>query len=203
LEFISQVKDEVVVSIAHTMANYDEATKAFEKGASHVTHLYNAMPPFAHRDPGVIGAALDAKNAYVELICDGIHIHPSVVRATFAMFGADRVILISDSLRAAGLSDGVYTLAGQEVHVQGGAARLKDGTLAGSATNLMECMKIAVKHMGIPLENAVKCATMNPAKQLGIYDTCGSITPGKAADFVLLDKNLQVKAVYVDGERIV
>lgn len=201
MEFIEAVRDEVVVSIAHTTADYDTTVKALEKGACHITHLYNAMPPLSHREPGVIGAARDDESCKVELICDGVHIHPAVVRATFAMFGPERIILISDSMRATGLTDGKYTLGGQDVFVKGPKATLKDGTIAGSATNLMECLRVAVRQMEIPLEDAVACATMNPAKQIGIYDKCGSITPGKAADFVLLDKDLQVKAVYVDGEK--
>ena len=201
LEFIREVKDEVVISIAHTVADYDAAFRALKEGASHVTHLYNAMPPLNHREPGVIGAARDDEKCHVELICDGVHIHPSVVRATFAMFGADRVILISDSMRATGLTDGQYTLGGQDVFVKGPKATLADGTIAGSATDLMGCMRVAVQKMGIPLEDAVGCATMNPAKEIGIYDRCGSITPGKDADFVLLDKELNVKAVYVNGKR--
>ena len=201
LEFIREVKDEVVISIAHTVADYDTASKALEEGASHVTHLYNAMPPLNHREPGVIGAARDDEKCHVELICDGVHIHPSAVRATFAMFGADRVILISDSMRATGLTDGQYTLGGQDVFVKGPKATLADGTIAGSATNLMGCVRVAVQKMGISLEDAVGCATMNPAKEIGIYDRCGSITPGKDADFVLLDKDLNVKAVFVNGKR--
>ena len=201
MEFIEAVKGDVVVSIAHTVADYDTAMEALEKGASHVTHLYNAMPPLNHRDPGVVGAARDDENCHVELICDGVHIHPTVVRATFAMFGAERVILISDSMRATGLTDGQYTLGGQDVFVKGPKATLADGTIAGSATDLMGCLRVAVQEMGIPLEDAVACATMNPAKEIGIYDVCGSITPGKAADLVLLDQDLQVKAVYVDGKR--
>lgn len=201
IEFIRDVKDEVVVSIAHTVANYDEASKALAEGASHVTHLYNAMPPLNHREPGVIGAARDDEKCHVELICDGVHIHPSVVRATFAMFGADRVILISDSMRATGLTDGQYTLGGQDVFVKGPRATLADGTIAGSATDLMGCLRVAVQRMGIPLEDAVGCATMNPAKEIGIYDRCGSIAPGKDADFVLLDEDLNVKAVYVNGKK--
>lgn len=201
IEFIRDVKDEVVVSIAHTVANYDEASKALAEGASHVTHLYNAMPPLNHREPGVIGAARDDEKCHVELICDGVHIHPSVVRATFAMFGADRVILISDSMRATGLTDGQYTLGGQDVFVKGPLATLADGTIAGSATDLMGCIRVAVQRMGIPLEDAVGCATMNPAKEIGIYDRCGSIAPGKDADFVLLDEDLNVKAVYVNGKK--
>ena len=156
MDFIAGVKDNVVVSIAHTMANYDIAAKAFEEGASHVTHLYNAMPPFTHREPGVIGAAIDNDRVCVELICDGIHIHPAVVRATFKMFGDERVILISDSMRACGLSDGEYTLGGQKVFVTGRKAVLEDGTIAGSVTNLFECMKRAVQDMHIRLEDSCR-----------------------------------------------
>lgn len=199
MEFIREVKDEVIVSIAHTVADYDTAAKALELGASHVTHLYNAMPPFHHREPGVVGAARDHEKCHVELICDGIHIHPSMVRATFAMFGAERIILISDSMRATGLTDGQYTLGGQDVYVKGSLATLSDGTIAGSVTDLMGCMKTAVQKMGISLEDAVLCATANPAKEIGIYDRCGSITVGKDADFVLLDQDLNVKSVYIDG----
>lgn len=201
LEFIEKVKGEVVVSLAHTTADYDTAALALDKGASHITHLYNAMPPFNHRDPGVIGAARDSQDCHVELICDGVHIHPSVVRATFEMFGADRVILISDSMRATGLTDGQYTLGGQDVFVKGARATLADGTIAGSATNLMACLRVVVQKMGIPLEDAVACATINPAREIGADDVCGSITPGKAADLVLLDKELNVKAVYINGRK--
>ena len=199
MPFIAAVKDEVVISLAHTTADYDTAMEAFSSGASHVTHLFNAMPPFHHRDPGVIGAAADTDECRVELICDGIHVHPAMVRATFSLFGPDRIILISDSMRAAGLADGWYTLGGQDVHVQGKLATLNDGTIAGSVTNLMGCVQTAVKQMGIPLADAVACATVNPAKEIGIYDHCGSIAPGKDADLVLLDENLQVRAVYING----
>lgn len=202
MEFIDALKGKVVISLAHTTADYDTALEAFSRGASHVTHLYNAMPPFNHRDPGVVGAARDAKECRVELICDGIHIHPSMVRAAFGMFGAGNVILISDSMRAAGLTDGEYTLGGQEVFVKGSRATLADGTIAGSVTNLMDCLKTAVLKMGIPLEEAVACASPNPAKEIGIYESCGSISEGKAADLVLLDHELNVKAVFVNGKRI-
>lgn len=201
MEFIDKVKDEVVVSIAHTTSDYDTTVEALRRGASHVTHLYNAMPSLHHRDPGVIGAARDDKNCHVELICDGVHIHPSTVRATFAMFGAERIILISDSMRATGLTDGQYTLGGQDVFVKGPKATLADGTIAGSATDLMGCIRVAVQRMGISLEDAVACATINPAKEIGIDDRCGSIAPGKDADFVLLDQDLNVKAVYIDGKK--
>ena len=144
MEFISELKDEVHISFAHTTADYDTAKTGYALGACHATHLYNAMPPFTHREPGVIGAARDSEHCMVELICDGIHIHPSVVRATFQMFGNDRVVLVSDSMRACGLSDGDYTLGGQDVKVVGKLATLKsDGAIAGSVTNLMDCMRTA------------------------------------------------------------
>jgi N-acetylglucosamine-6-phosphate deacetylase len=202
MEFIKEVKDEVVVSIAHTTADYDTARKAFEQGASHVTHLYNAMPPLNHRKPGVIGAAAEQEKCHVELICDGVHIHPSVVRATFAMFTGSRIILISDSMRGTGLADGIYTLGGQKVHKNGSRATLADGTIAGSVTNLMDCMVTAVRDMHIPFEVAVACASENPAKEIGIFDRCGSIEVGKEADLVLLDKDLNIQEVYLNGKKI-
>ena len=202
MEFIDRAKGEVVISLAHTASDYDTAKKAIEHGASHATHLYNAMPPMNHRNPGVIGAVRDSEKCHVELICDGVHIHPSVIRATFAMFGAERMILISDSMRATGLEDGEYTLGGQPVTVKGNLATLHDGTIAGSATNLMDCMRFAVKEAGIPLETAVMCATENPAKEIGIFHETGSIAAGKKADFVLLDKELNIIGVYIDGKEI-
>lgn len=202
MEFIETVKDEVVVSIAHTTADYDTADKAFTKGARQVTHLYNAMPPFTHRAPGVIGAAFDHKNVMVELICDGVHIHPSVIRATFQLFGDDRVILISDSMMATGLKDGNYSLGGQAVKVTGPRAALKDGTIAGSATNLMSCLRTAVLKMGIPLESAVKAAAVNSAKSIGIFDHYGSITEGKAGNLVLLDHDLNLIHVIQKGQKV-
>lgn len=203
LEFVEQVKDEVNVSLAHTNASYEDAKAAYDRGADHAVHLYNAMPPFTHRAPGVIGAVADSEHVTAELICDGVHIHPSVVRATFKMLGADRIILISDSMRATGMPDGEYTLGGLAVNVTGSRATLvSNGALAGSATNLLDCMRTVVKEMGIPLETAVACATMNPAKSLGAYDKYGSLTPGKKGNVVLLDKELNLKAVIKDGKRI-
>lgn len=203
MEFIDKVKDNVVVSLAHTASDYDTAKEAIERGASHATHLYNAMPPLNHRNPGVIGAVRDSGKCHAELICDGVHIHPSVIRATFAMFGAERMILISDSMRATGLDDGEYTLGGQPVSVKGNLATLHDGTIAGSATNLMDCMRYVVKEAGLSLETAVMCAASNPAKEIGIFDEVGSIAVGKRADFVLLDKELNIVGVYIDGKEII
>ena len=148
-----------------------------------------------------MGAAADTHKVEVELICDGVHIHPAAVRTTFKMFGDDRIILISDSMRATGLDDGTYSLGGQAVKVVGNLATLEDGTIAGSVTNLMDCLRMAVLKMGIPLESAVKCAAVNPAKSVGIYDCCGSITPLKKANVVLLKKdNLALKQVIVEGQ---
>lgn len=164
-------------------------------------HLYNAMPPFTHRAPGVIGAVMDSPHVDAELICDGVHIHPSAVRAAFRMLGADRIVFISDSMRATGMPDGRYTLGGLDVDVTGNRAVLaSDGALAGSATNLLDCMRTAVREMGVPLADAVACATINPARSLGIDDRYGSIRPGKKADFLLLDTELNLKAVVKDGK---
>ena len=201
MEFIEKRHEQTVISLAHTCADYDTAMRAFEKGASHVTHLYNAMNPYTHRAPGPIGAAADTANAEVELICDGVHIHPAAVRTTFKIFGDDRIILISDSMRATGLEDGDYTLGGQDVKVTGNLAALSDGTIAGSVTNLLDCMRTAVLSMGIPLESAVKCAAVNPARSVGIYAEHGSISVGKKADVVLLKRNgLTLQQVVLDGQ---
>jgi len=203
MEFIEELKEEVNISFAHTLADYDIAKKGYDLGANHATHLYNAMPPFSHRAPGVIGAAHDSAHCMVELITDGVHIHPSVVRTTFDMFGDDRVVLISDSMRATGMPDGEYTLGGQAVQVRGNRATLVEGgALAGSVTNLADCMRVAVKEMQIPLESAVAAATMNPAKSVGLYDKYGSITEGKAGNVVLLREDLSLKAVIQNGRVI-
>jgi N-acetylglucosamine-6-phosphate deacetylase len=203
VEFIRQMKGKVNLSLAHTNADYDTAKAAFDAGACHAVHLYNAMPAFTHREPGVVGAVFDSRHVNAELICDGVHIHPAVVRATFEMLGAERMILISDSMRATGMPDGQYTLGGLDVNVAGNRATLvSDGVLAGSATNLMDCMKTAVKKMGIPLETAIASVTMNPAKALGVYDKYGSIAPGKNGNVVLLDKELELKRVVKDGNSI-
>lgn len=196
----SELKD-ISVSVGHTESDYDTAKKAFDAGADHVTHLFNAMPAFTHRAPGVIGAAFDTPGCFVEIICDGVHIAPPVIRAAFAMFGSERIVLISDSMRATGLSDGAYTLGGLNVQVSGRHATLADGTLAGSVTNLYDCMRCAVS-MGIPLELVVQCLTINPARSIGIDKDYGSLTPGKSADFLLLDKDLNLIGVYKDGIKI-
>ena len=160
------------------------------------------MPPFTHRAPGVIGAAFDTPGVRAELICDGIHIHPSVVRATFALFGAERVILISDSLRATGMPDGKYPFGGQEIVVCGNRATMADdpNTLAGSVTSLMGCLRQAVS-FGIPLADAVRAASYNPACAIGIDDYAGSLDAGKEATAVLLDQqDLSIRAIVFRGD---
>ena len=193
-EFIKEMHEEVCISLGHTAADYDCASRAMKLGAHHVTHLYNAMQPFGHRAPGLIGAAMDDPECMVEMICDGYHIHPSAIRAAFRLFGPERVILISDSMRATGMENGTYELGGQEVTVKDRKAVLKDGTLAGSATNLYGCMCKAVE-FGIPLEQAIMAATANPARSIGIFDCVGSIRIGKQADLLLVSENFELKRV--------
>ena len=198
LDFVAEASKEVTVAIAHTAADYDTATAALNAGVREITHLFNAMPPFTHRAPGVVGAAADFPACRVELISDGVHIHPAVVRAVFRLFGPDRVVLISDSIRGAGMPDGQYTLGGQDVTVKGSLATLADGTLAGSVTDLMSCMRKAVS-FGVPLADAVRAAAVNPAQAIGIFDRVGSLDVGKRANAVVLDNNLELKAVFFNG----
>lgn len=201
LDFIEQLHDEVVISLGHTTSNYELADKSFKLGAKQVTHLYNAMPPLHHRDPGVIGAASDNEHVNAELICDGIHIHPSAVRIAFKIFGHERICLISDTMMAAGLTDGDYSLGGQAVKVVGKLATLESGTIAGSATNLMDCLKTAIS-FDIPIEKAIWSATVTPAKAIGEYDRMGSLDEGKLANIVILDKNLNIVKVYIKGREV-
>lgn len=199
--FIRTVKKEASVALSHTDADYDTAKAAFDAGACHAVHLYNAMSPCTHREPGVAGAVADSPHVTAELICDGVHVHPAMVRATLKILGANRVVFVSDSMRAAGLSDGRYTLGGLEVAVKGKRATLvQGGALAGSVTPLPDCVRTAVKEMGVPLETAIACATVNPAKSLGQWHLRGSLSPGKLADLVLWDRELKLQAVMKSGE---
>lgn len=200
--YIRAVRNQVTVSLAHTNADYDTAMCAFSAGAHHVVHLYNAMTELSHRAPGVVGATADSPGVTAEIICDGIHVHPSAVRCAFRMLGADRMVLISDSLRCTGMPDGEYLFGGQKIEKKGKHCTLKDdGHLAGSVTNLMDCMRNAVMNMGIPLETAVACATIHPAKVLHVDGQYGSIESGKKGNVILLsaDESLRVRAVIKDG----
>ncbi|HJF63471.1 MAG TPA: N-acetylglucosamine-6-phosphate deacetylase [Gordonibacter urolithinfaciens] len=200
-EFIREMAGEVRISLAHTCTDYDTAVRAFELGARQLTHLYNAMDPMHHRKPGPIPAAVEHGEVAAEIIADGVHIHPAMVRLAFQLFGDDRMILISDTLRAAGLEDGTYDLGGQDVTVRGPVATIDNGALAGSVSDLMRCLTVAVRDMGIPLASAVKAASANPARALGLDAERGAIEAGKVADAVLLDKEtLDVRAVVLRGE---
>lgn len=194
-ELISELSGEFRFSLGHTVSGYETAMRAFAAGADHVTHLFNAMPPLHHRDTGVIGAAFDTPGCFAELICDGVHLSPSAVRAAFRLFGEDRIVLISDSTEATGMPDGSYTLGGQRIFKTGSRAELSDGTIAGSVSSLYDCLLKAVES-GIPLESAVRAATINPCRSVGADDTAGNISPGKAASFLILDRNdLSIKQV--------
>ena len=205
MDFIRKAKDMgITVSVGHTVADYDTAMEAFRAGASHATHLYNGMPTLHHRAPAVIGAAFDSPGVRAELICDGVHIHGAMVRLAFRLFGKERMVLISDSLRAAGMPDGTYPFGGQEIEVHGNRATIAGHpeTLAGSVTSLMGCLRQAVK-FDIPFHDAVRACTLNPAQAIGIDDRCGTLDEGKEASFILLDeKDLSVRAMVFKGQRI-
>lgn len=196
LTFIRQASRLCTVSLGHSVADYEMAQAAFEAGATHVTHMFNGMNGIHHRKPGIIGAAFDA-GATVELICDGFHIHPSVVRMTAALFG-DRLNLISDSMRCAGMPEGEYELGGQPVWMKEGKATLADGTLAGSSIHLMDGLRNAVS-FGVPLEQAVMAATSTPAKAIGMEREIGCIRTGARADLLILDEHLELEKVIIGG----
>ena len=205
MDFIRKAKDMgITVSVGHTVADYDTAMEAFRAGASHATHLYNGMPTLHHRAPAVIGAAFDSPGVRAELICDGVHIHGAMVRLAFRLFGGERMVLISDSLRAAGMPDGIYPFGGQEIEVHGNRATIAGHpeTLAGSVTSLMGCLRQAVK-FDIPLHDAVRACTLNPAEAIGIDERCGTLDEGKEASFILLDeKDLSVRAMVFKGQLV-
>ena len=195
LDFVEKASQLCTVSIAHTTADYNQAKAAFDKGVTHATHLFNAMSGLHHRKPGVVGAVFDDSRVRGELICDGFHIHPAVLRAAFRLLG-DRALIVSDSMRANGMPEGeAFDLGGQMVTVHQGKALLPDGTIAGSVTNLHQEIKNLVS-FGVPFEQAVKAATLLPARAIGLDGEIGSIAPGKRADLVVLDENLDIAAVY-------
>lgn len=200
-DFIKKAKNICTVSAAHTTADYAQGKAAIECGISHATHLYNAMNGLTSREAGMVGAVLDSESVNAELICDGIHICPPTLRITFRSLGEDRTVVISDAMMAAGLEDGEYTLGGQRV-IKQGAARLADGTLAGSVTNLFEEFKNLLS-FGIPLKQAIKSVTINPARAIGVDKITGSIEVGKNADLLILSEDFsEIKAVFVKGKRV-
>ena len=200
VEFTEQAARLCTVSVAHTDASYEDAKAVFTAGATHLTHLYNAMPGIHHRKPGPIGAASESETVIAELICDGQHVHESAVRMAFRLFPS-RICLISDALRCCGMPDGQYTLGGQDVFLKDGIARLEDGTIAGSASNLYQCMQTAIS-FGVPKETAILSATAIPAKQINRQQEIGSIAPGFWADFVVCKEDLTPINVYIGGTPI-
>lgn len=200
VEFTRRASEKCRVSVAHTAAEYDQAAAVFDAGATHLTHLFNAMSGIHHRHPGPIGAASERENVTAELICDGIHVHPSAVRMAFRLFPG-RICLISDALRCCGMADGSYSLGGQEILLSGGVARLTGGAIAGSAADLYQCMRRAVS-FGIPREQAVWAATALPARVIGRESETGAIADGRAADFVICGGELEPEAVYLGGKRL-
>jgi N-acetylglucosamine-6-phosphate deacetylase len=202
MDFIRELADEVNISIAHTACDYDTAMEAFESGARHVTHLFNAMPGLSHREPGPIRAAME-KEAETEIIADGVHIHPSMVRWAFESFPEDKIILIADSMEATGLPDGEYQLGGQKVSVTGKRAVLSEHpeTIAGSASNLFDCMKSAIS-MGVVKEAAIRAASENPARAIGVDDRYGKLAEGYVANIVLVDEDFEIRYVINRGKLV-
>ena len=201
-EFIRQARELCTVSVAHTDSDYDHAKAAYDAGATYLTHLFNAMPGINHRNPGVIPAAAENPNVIAELICDGLHVHPASVRLAFALFGGERMVLVSDSGRCCGLPNGSrFELGGQEAQLVDGVARLGDGTIACSATNLYDCMVNAIG-FGIREEDAVRAASFNPAKAIGADKAVGSIESGKVADFLVCSPDYTARRVFLAGTEL-
>jgi len=201
-EFVEKASKLCTVSVAHTASDYEHAKEAFSKGATHLTHLFNAMPGIHHRNPGVIPAAAENPKVRAELICDGLHVHPACMRLAFAMFGAERMILVSDSGRCAGMPDGSsFDIGGQTATLTDGIARLESGTIACSAINLYQGLVNTIL-FGIPEADAVRAATYNPACALGVQDKVGSIVSGHYADFIVCRSDYSGKRVFLGGKEI-
>ena len=201
-DFAKKASEFCTVSVAHTDSDYDHAKAVFDAGATHLTHLYNAMPAISHRNPGVIPAAVENKNVRAELICDGYHVHPASVRLAFSMFGGDRMCLISDSGRCAGMPEGTqFQLGGQDCWLRDGVAKLADGTIACSATNMWTCLQNVIS-WGIREEDAVRAATYNPACAIGADKVVGTIEEGKVADFLVCAPDYASMEVYLGGRKL-
>ena len=199
IDFIKEASKKCTVSMGHTDAQYDTAMLAIEAGAKHVTHTFNAMRPYGHRDPGTLGAAFDS-DVMCECISDGYHLCPTTVRMLYRLVGEERLVLISDACFA-GLANGTYGSNDHVITVKDGLATKTDGTISGSCFNLLHSTRQAIK-FGIPMEHAFKCATINPAKVMRIDDKVGSIAEGKCADFLVLDEELNLVSVYKNGELV-
>lgn len=189
----------IIVSVGHSNSTYEEAAEAMARGARSATHLFNAMTPLHHRKPGMVGAALENEQVFCELIADNFHVHPAAQRLVLHMKGIDRVLLVTDAMRACGLGDGSYDLGGQEVTVAGSCATLGDGTLAGSVLTMDQALRNFRKNTGISIAEAVKTVTENPADLLNLEKGAGHITVGRPADLVIFDENFRVQHTFVAG----
>lgn len=200
LEVIRYLKSKgVVVSVGHSNAVFSEVKDGIDKGITLATHLYNGMRGFSHREPAVVGAVLTDERVFCEMICDGIHLHKAAMDIAVQMKGKDKIVLISDAMMAAGLEDGEYQLGGQKVFVKNGEARMSDGGLAGSTLTLNKAVYNMVNIVNIPLQDAVRMASLNPAKVIGIDDRKGSIEIGKDADLIIFDGDINISTVIVMG----
>lgn len=186
------------LSLAHTNADYQQAQMAFDRGATALTHTYNAMPPLHHRGGGPLAAAFNRDDVFCELITDGHHVSAEIVRLTYKL-KSDRLVLVTDSMEATGCPDGQYSIAGRTVNVNNGKATTHDGTLAGSTLNMLDAVKNLASFANIPFEQAIYNATAAPAKLMGIYDRVGSLDIGKQADMIVMDKDLNILSVWVKG----
>ncbi len=203
LEFIREITadTDIVCSLGHGDATYEEAVAGIEAGARHITHLFNAMSPMEHRRPGMAGAGLMSDKVYTELICDTFHIHPQMFKLV-AELKKDKLILISDCIRAGGLTDGEYELGGQRVTVRGIECRLEDGVIAGSILSLDRAVANLARYTDLSLAEVIAAASLNPAMALGIADRKGSLRQGRDADILLLSEDLIVKNVWQRGRKV-
>lgn len=203
LEFIEKItkNTDIVCSLGHTCANYDDAVACFKAGSNHVTHLFNAQSGLAHRDPGVVGAALADKNVYTEFICDTFHIHPGVFQIV-ADCKKDHLVLITDCMEAGGMPDGTYQLGGQPVYLKGIECRLEDGTIAGSVLRLYRAVQNVYKHTDWTLPQCVAAASINPAKSIKVDDRKGSLEVGKDADILIADDDFEIINTFVGGHKV-
>lgn len=203
LDVISYLKSQgIVVALGHTNADYMESQRGIEYGATVATHLFNGMRNFEHREPGIIGAALLDDRVYCEIIYDRIHIHDAVVKMALKMKGTDNIVLISDAMRATGLGDGEYELGGQRVIVKNQVARLETGNLAGSTLTLRKAVFNMINYLKVPMVDAVKMASLSPAKAIEVDRYKGSIEMGKDADMILIDGDINVLGTMAMGKWI-
>lgn len=199
MSFIEEASKLCTVSLSHSDANYETAKEAFSRGLAHVSHLFNAMRPISHRDPGAVPAVFEDARVTAELICDGIHLHPAILRMAFSLLGTERTIIVSDSMRAAGMPDGEYLLGDQKILVYDKRTSYANGRLAGSTTSMSDEVKNLLQ-MGIPWDHVIRSATINPARRLGISEETGSITRGKYADITVVDKDMNIVMTIVHGK---